>query len=85
MKMQPEKFMATHTGRCATCGDEGTLDSMLRKSDEKGLYECKECHTGTFDDVTLYGEMKGVVSSVVPNMTALDARKTKRLFSWCFG
>ena len=89
--MDQQRFLSTHTGRCVSCGQDDTLDAMLRKEGAaNGLYECKDCHVEKFQDTDLwlYGELHALTTSVVPNTkldNTLNQNKIRRLFSWCFG
>lgn len=75
--MDTDRFLATFTGKCDTCGGQDTLDAMLRK-DAKGVYECKDCAAER------YIAEDGVVA-VVSKTTIKEEGKLRRLFLWCFG
>lgn len=68
-----QHFDPEKTGKCATCAQEKTLDTMLRKENTRGLYHCKDC------------EVEHIHKEPSIELPAVPAGRLRLLFRWLIG
>ncbi len=71
-------FESKTKGKCCDCEKTDTLDAMVRKDNEKGIYHCKDCETE--DLKPNYFDTDFTNKELQANQSRI-----RRLFAWCFG
>jgi len=74
-------FEVENFGKCDTCKEDRSLDSMIRKNYKKGLYHCVDCETDFIENRsfnTFFSDGDMEFKQPVLN-------KLKKMLIWCFG
>ena len=73
-------FQANHDGKCDSCEEVKPLDTMVRKSYQKGLYECIDCKVDHEIVNIKYLYPKSIIQQQESNLTRIQ-----RLRQWVMG
>ncbi len=76
-------FQSLNSGKCDTCLEQKPLDSMVRKSYKKGLYECIDCKV-SIEEVTSENYNQ-IMNTPDGQEMKIKAGALKKLIKWAFG